>query len=243
MQWALGGLILVAVAVAVRRLLCMDAAHENKAGRGAPLQEEFRAIYNSVAQEVETHAAILGITLNEAFSEREAGRLQMAWRVVRLTVGEWERLTDLLIGLHDALSRALNETNGVVAVRRVAVNHFKSRALLDNVGLYDFLDQVLFRSKARFGLQLRLLSRAIIIVSKEFKRACLEGEVTLDSSGDMWGRLDFYFHDFDLVAKETLLAFRTLLACQTPEGAQALSLALQVLLERGMRVSVSPSTR
>jgi len=55
--------------------------------------------------------------------------------------------------------------------------------------------------------------------------------------------LDYYFHDFDLIAKETLLAFRTLLACQSPQEAQALALDLRVLLERGMRVSVSPSNQ
>ena len=243
MSWVVGGLILAAVGVLMRRILHMDRRGTPQAGMTASLKEEFLPIYNPIAQEVETHATILGITLNEAFGERDAGRIQMAWRVLRLALGEWERLTDLLIGLQDALTQGLNATSGVVAVRRVAVDHFKSRAVMDNVGLYEFLDQILFRSKTRFALQLQLLSRAIVIVTKGFKHACREGEFTLDSSGELWCRLDFYFHDFDLIAKETLLAFRTLLACQTPEGAEALSAALQVLLERGMRVSVSPSGR
>jgi hypothetical protein len=82
---------------------------------------------------------------------------------------------------------------------------------------------------------------ASVILSKEFRRACREGALTLDSSDELWTRLDYYFHDFDLIAKETLLAFRTLLACQSPEQAQELALDLRMLLERGMRVSVSPS--
>src|SRR5208337_4427861 len=118
---------------------------------------------------------------------------------------------------------------------------FKSRPVIDNVGLYEFLDQVLFRSKHRFSLQLRLLLRSTAVLSKEFRRACREGERTLDSSEELWTRLDYYFHDFDLIAKETLLAFRTLLACQPPEGLQELALDLQTLLERGTRVSVSLS--
>ncbi|HMD84056.1 MAG TPA: hypothetical protein VKO18_05075, partial [Terriglobia bacterium] len=122
-----------------------------------------------------------------------------------------------------------------------AVDHFKSRAVKDHVGLYEFLDQVLFNSKHRFALQLRLLFRASAILGKEFKHACREGERSLDSSEELWNRLDYYFHDFDLIAKETLLAFRTLLACQSPERVQELAMDLQTLLERGMRVSVSPS--
>jgi len=141
------------------------------------------------------------------------------------------------------LSKFLPATNGIVPVRRVAVGHFKSRAVMDNAGLYEFLDQLLFNSKSRFALQLRLLFRASAILSKEFKRACREGALTLDSSEELWTRLDYYFHDFDLIVKETLLAFRTLLACQSPERALELALDLQALLERGVRVSVSPSNQ
>jgi hypothetical protein len=167
----------------------------------------------------------------------------MAWHVVRLAVGEWERLTELVVGLQGVLAKFLPATHGVVVVRRLAVGHFKSRAAIDNVALYEFLDQVLFSSKRRFALQLRLLFRASAILSKEFRNSCLEGERTLDSSGELWTRLDYYFHDFDLITKETLLAFRTLLACQSPERVQELALDLQMLLERGTRVSISISSQ
>ncbi len=241
MHWLIGSVTLAIVAVLLRRILHMGAPRNAQLGGVGFLRGDLRPIYHPIAQEIETHTSILGITLNEAFSEREAERHQMAWHVVRLAIGEWERLSGLLVGLLDALARSLPATSGIVPVRRVAVNHFKSRVMRDNVGLYEFLDQVLFRSKPRFALQLRLLSRASAILSKEFKHACREGEITLDSSDELWERLDYYFHDFDLIAKETLLAFHTLLSCQTAEGAQALALDLQLLLDRGMRVSVSPS--
>jgi hypothetical protein len=87
------------------------------------------------------------------------------------------------------------------------------------------------------------LFRASAILGKEFKHACREGERSLDSSEELWNRLDYYFHDSDLIAKETLLAFRTLLACQSLEGLQEIALDLQSLLERSTRVSVSPSNQ
>jgi hypothetical protein len=111
---------------------------------------------------------------------------------------------------------------------------------MDNVGMYEFLDQILFSSRRRYALQLRLLFRASAVLTKDFKRACRAGEFTLDSSDELWTRLDYYFHDFDLIAKETLLAFRTLLACQAPAGTQELAYDLQALLERGTCVSISP---
>lgn len=200
-----------------------------------------QSVYAPVAQELEAHAAILGITLNEAFNERSADRREMAWHVVHLAMGEWERLAELLLGLQGVLSKFLPATTGIVPVRRVVSNHFKSRAVMENAGLYEFLDRVLFSSKHRFALQLRLLWRAVGVLTQEFRSVCREGERTLDVSDELWARLDYYFHDFDLIAKQTLLAFRILLACQSPEQAPELAMDLQTLLERGKRVSVSLS--
>jgi len=219
----------------------MGATGIADARRFVSLPRALQTIYQPLAQEIEAQTAILGITLNDAFGEREAGRHEMAWHVVRLTLGEWERLTELVVGLQNVLSKFLHATQGIVPVRRVAAGHFKSRAVMDNVRLYEFLDQVLFRSRGRFALQLRLLLRASDLLRKDFKHACREGALTLDSSEELWTRLDYYFHDLDLIAKETLLAFQTLLACQSPEALQELALDLRTLLERGTRVSVSLS--
>jgi hypothetical protein len=221
----------------------MGEAGKAAARRLASLPGALQAIYQPLAQEIEAQTAILGITLNDAFGEREAGRDEMAWHVVRLTVGEWERLTELVVGLQNVLSRFLYTSPVIVPVRRVAAGQFKSRAVVDNVKLYEFLDQILFRSKRRFALQLWLLVRASTLLRKDFKHTCREGALTLDSSEELWTRLDYYFHDFDLIAKETLLAFRTLLACQSPERVQELALDLRALLERGTRVSVSLSNQ
>jgi hypothetical protein len=243
MKWLLACLILAVVAIVLRRLLRLDAAGKNGVGGRGALRADLRAIYQPLAQEIEAHTTILGITLNDGFGEREANRQEMAWHLVRLAVGEWDRLTELLVGLQSVLSKYLPTTNGIVPVRRVATGHFKSRALKDYVGLYDFLDKVLFSAKARFALQIQLLARASGTLSKEVRRACREGERTLDSSDELWSRLDYYFHDFDLIAKETLLALRILLACQSPEGGQDLAVDLQALLERSVRVSVSISNQ
>jgi hypothetical protein len=237
-QWLIGGLVLLAVGILLRRLLRMGTSAKPRVGGAVPLGIELHAIYHPVAQEIEAHATILGITLNDAFGEREANRPEMAWREVRLAVGEWERLMAMVVGLQNALAKYLPTTDLVVPVRRVVAGNFKSRPVIDYVGLYEFLDQVLFSSKQRFALQLRALYRTSALLTKEFHHAFREGELALDCSAEVWNRLDFYFHDFDLIAKETLLAFRALLACQSPEGVQALAADLQPLLERGVRVSV-----
>jgi hypothetical protein len=242
MQWVGGVLVLATVAVLLRRALRMGGRRAKVRARAQEsLRADLQAIYAPVEQEVFARITILGITLNDAFGERQANRHEMAWHIVRLAMGEWERLTELIVGLQDLITKFLPGSIGVVPARRIAVNHFKSLTMKDYVGLYEFLDQILFRSKLRFALQLRLLSHGSAALGKEFSRACRDGSLSYDSSDELWCRLDYYFHDFDLVCKETLLAFRTLLVCQSSQGAQVLALDLIDLLDRGMRVSVSPA--
>jgi len=241
MEWLIAGLLLGMVGVVLHHILRLGPSGKALSGGLVPLGGELDAIYNPIAQEIETQATILGITLNDAFAERGANRQEIAWHVVRLAVGEWGRLTELVIGLQNTLARHVPNTSVLVPVRKVSSDHFKSRTLTDYIRLYEFLDQVLFSSKLRFSLQVRMLLRACTLLTKELRLTCREGELALDSSREVWNRLDYYFHDFDLIAKETLLAFRALLACQPPEGVQVMAEDLRTLLEKGVRVSI-PAT-
>jgi hypothetical protein len=243
MLWAVSVLILALVALLLRQILHMGRTHEPAGNGSRSLHGRLATIYQTVAQEIETQTGILGVTLNEAFTEREASHREMAWHVVRLTTGQWERVAELLSSLHTVLAKFMNTTPGVVVVRRVAVGHFKSRAVIDNIAVYELLDQLLFSSKGRFALQLRFLRRASTLLKKEFRRTCWEGERTLDQSDELWTRLDYFFHDFDLIAKETLLAFRSLLTCQSREGAEALFREVLSILQQGTHASLSPSNR
>lgn len=243
MKWVMGWTILVVTGILLRRLLHMGAAARSSSTGIGSLRPDLQAVYGPLALEIEAHTTILGITLNDAFGERRAARHEMAWHVVRLAVGEWVRLAGLVLGVQSILMKFLGSTNGVVPLRRVSSSHFKSREAIDHVRFYEFLDQVLFSSRRRFSVQLRLLTGATSLLSKEFRRVCREGERSLDASDELWSRLDYYFHDFDLISKETLLALRTVLTCQSHAGVQELALDLQALLERGVRVSVSPSNQ
>jgi molecular chaperone DnaK (HSP70) len=58
------------------------------------LGSDRRAVYDGFAPEVEVRIAMLGISLNDAFEERDAGRQDMAWRMVRLSASEWFTLLE-----------------------------------------------------------------------------------------------------------------------------------------------------
>jgi hypothetical protein len=239
MHWFLGASVLVTIGALLRHVLGLNTPRSPQFKGLVALRPELYAVYHPVAREMETHAAILGISLNDAFEERDSNRHEISWRLVRLSLGEWNRLSDLLIGLLRTLSNYLPRATAVVPVRRMIPENFNSRDVIDHVRLYEFLDQLVFSSKRRFLLQLRLLLRATATLTGEFRRTCRYGEQTLDPSSEVWSRLDVYFHDFDLIAKETLLCLRALLACLPPDTCQDLSADLQALLHQVTRVAVT----
>lgn len=91
---------------------------------------------------------------------------------------------------------------------RVHPERFKSKSMIDYVRLHEILPQFLIHSGLRFQLHLRLLRRAVETLRAEFQRLYQAGERSEVSPQELWGRLDPYFHDLDLLTIQTLLALR-----------------------------------
>ena len=243
MEWVLGGLLLVAVGAVLRRALRMGRSAPQRTPGTGPLGPELQAVYDPIAQEVETHSTILGISLNDAFEERDACRPDMAWRMVQLSAGEWSRLAEIVKALLNTLTKHLTDCPAIVPARRIGADHFRSRLMTDNLRVYELLDRLVFHSQQRFQLRLRLLRRAVESLTKEFRHTYRYMEKTQDHSPEIWARYDLCFHDFDLIAKETLLAFRNLLACMPSEELGDLRGDLQGLVQRGSRTPSVPANR
>ena len=184
---------------------------------------------------METQAAILGISLNDAFEERDAGRQDIAWRLVRLSASEWDRLAEIVVGLLNVLTRHLPELRDAAPSRSMVAARFKSRIMIDHFRMQEFLDRVVFRSKLRFQLQLRVLRRAAETLTGEFRRTYRYAERTEDRPPELWNRLDLYFHDFDLVTKEALLAFRAFLVCLPHPALEKFASDLRTVMRTGTR--------
>ena len=239
MKWLIAGLILTGMGIVLRRLLRLDEPRSPSPGRLPPLSEERAAIYQPLVLEIETQSAILGISLNDAFEERDAGNPAIAWRLVRLSASEWDRLTEIVALLLRQMTRYLPEARIVVPTRTMEASHFRSRVMVDYVRMHDLLDQLVFQSRLRFQLHLRVLRRAIETLSAEFRRSYRYAERTGDGPVELWTRFDHYYHDLDLVSKETLLALRALLACLPDAALHAFEADLQSILHRGVRAGVA----
>ncbi|PYV35791.1 MAG: hypothetical protein DMG22_01210 [Acidobacteria bacterium] len=213
MGWLAGGLVLVVAAFMLRRLLDISAQNPRRCAGLLPLSAERQKHYEPLAREIETQDAILGISLNDAFEERDRGNAEIAWRLIRLTLSEWDRQQEILTGLLNAILAHLGALSVVVPLRSLSSYEFKSAVMKDFVRMHELLDQLVYRTKLRFQLRIRVLRRATAALTSEFRRAYRYGEGPDGQPPELWRRLDLLYHDFDLVTKESLLAYRTYLFC------------------------------
>jgi len=204
-----------------------------------PLTPEREAIYQSAAREIETQGAILGISLNDAIEERDAHHDDVAWRLVRLSICEWERLADITTALLTVMTRHLERLVQVgVPARSWGTRHFRSSTMLEYAQLHKLLDQMVVSSKLRIQLHLRVLRGAVETLTGEVQRTYRYAEQTSDRSPEIWTQLDLTFHDFDLVTKEVLLSFRSLVVCLPHPALQPLATDVNGVIKRSVRETV-----
>jgi len=115
--------------------------------------------------------------------------------------------------------------------------------MVDYVRMHELLDQLVFSSQRRYQLQLRLLRRAVEIVTGEFRRTYRLAERFDHTSAEVWTQIDLDFHDFDLIVKEAVLAFRALLASLPPSALPRLAVDLNALLRGRVRARSLPVER
>lgn len=235
MGWVLGVLVLVLIGAVLRWILRLDPSVTPQGGERVPLGEEREAIYQPVAQEIETQATILGISLNDAFDERASGNTEIAWRLVRLSASEWDRLAEILTLLAGAMAEQANDSRMLGPTPLLIANRFKSQVMIDFVRTYELLGKVVLHSRIRLRLQLRMLRRAVEVLSQEFRRMYRYADRTEDRPPELWTRLDLYFHDLDLIAKETLLVFQRLLLSLPHSSLPGFASSLAGILRRGVR--------
>lgn len=243
MRWLVGVLILILVGFLLRRVLWKKLPKQQTPPGLAPLGTERRVVYDGFAPEIEARIAMLGISLNDAFEERDSGHYDIAWRMVRLSASEWTGVEKILAGLLNTLTKHLPEAQFVVTPRNIHAHRFLSKSMVDYVRMHELLDQLVFSSERRYQLQLRLLRRAVEIVTEGFRRTCRQAERAGDNSAEIWNEIDLDFHDFDLIAKEAVLAFRALLASLPPSALPRLALDLDSLLRGRVRAHPAPVSR
>ncbi|HEV2233541.1 MAG TPA: hypothetical protein VGV68_09085 [Terriglobia bacterium] len=231
-----GGLVLLVIGFVLRSVFRLNSGARTRLAGSEPLTPGHFAIYTPISLEVETQAAIISISLNDAFGERDSGHHEIAWRLVTLAASELERVAEISTALLDAMQKNMPQTRALVPYRGIVARRFKSHSMIEYLRMYELLDKLVFRSRMRFQLQVHMLRKAAANLTTEFNRTYHYGERTDDHPTELWQRLDIYSHDFDLVTKETLMAFRAFLICLPLSALPAIASDLEPVLRRRVRM-------
>jgi hypothetical protein len=229
--WLLGAIVLLSAGWLLRRLLRLNRPEAPRRAGVPRLSPDRESLYLRLVREVEAHSHMVGVVLNEAIEQHRDGRSELAWRLARLSVAEWRRLTEILSATLSVIGRHLDAPVIVVPVRGKSAEHFKTRLMGDSARLHELLDQLVFRSNLRVQLHLRFLRRAVETLTAEYDYARRFAERTDDGTRETWRRLDYLYHDFDLIAKETLLATRAFLACLPDAAVESFATQLTPAIE------------
>ena len=187
---------------------------------------------SSLVSEMDTHSTILGVVLNDAIEELASGNDDIARRMLNVFDTERERLVELIINLQNLSLKYLPTTQYPVETRSLDPVSFRSQPVSEFFTRHGVLDQFVFRAKLRFQLQLRLLRRATVLLNESFEELKLQAETEVLAFGRRLAQMDLYFHDLDLLTKETLLGFSTELASIPEDLLEDMAAEILVLTSR-----------
>lgn len=232
MKWVLGGCVLAAFGAILRRILQLDG-NRSPGLALRPMGSLREAVFESIALELETHTAMLGVALNDAIEECEDGRLDIAWKLVRLAAEGWLRLAEIVTVTLNTVNDYMPVARVVVPARQMGKQRYLSPVMFDYARTNDFLQQFMFRSKMRFQMHLRVLRKAVELLTADFTQVYRSAGQAKHYPPELWRAIDLRFHDFDLLTKESLLALRSFLMGLPDSELGPFSAALQAALPRG----------
>jgi hypothetical protein len=242
MVWLFEIGILLVLAVVLRRILYVE---RNTAPEQA--SPRFRRPANNplcspLLSEIDAHTAILGVVLNDAIDELVSGNPEIARRMLGVFNSERERLVDLVIHLQNLSLKYLPTVQYPIDARSLDPASFRSQPVTEILKRHGVLEQFVFRSKLRFQLQLRLLRRATALLNESFEEVRHRTGTDVKSFRSTLSQIDLYYHDLDLLTKETILGFSEELAALPDAVLEDMAADISILTSRNTVASTPAIT-
>lgn len=217
MDWVLAVVALLLVAYVCRRILRLDQPPA-RAWRPAALPLNRFQIYRTAAQEVETQTGMLSVTLNEALGDYGAGNGANAVAHMLLAVQQWDLLAQLVSSVLKTVTENMPQVGTMASYREINPACFQSRAMADLMKSGGKLHQFIYHSKGRFDFRVQLIRSSLETLTEEFRSTFGLADPAPQFPASKWRDIDPTHHDYDLIAKEALLAVRDFLGA-LPEAA------------------------
>lgn len=217
MDWVLAVSALLLVAYVCRRILRLDQPPA-RSWRPAALPLNRFQIYRTAAQEVETQTGMLSVTLNEALGDYGAGNGANAVAHMMLAIEQWDLLAQLVGSVLKTVTENMPQVGTMASYREINPASFKSRPMTELMRSGGKLHEFIFHSKGRFDFRVQLIRSSLETLTSEFRSTFAPAESDAQFPVAKWRDIDPTHHDYDLIAKEALLAVRDFLGA-LPEAA------------------------
>lgn len=237
MVWIFEFAILVVVAAALRRALHLGKTPAPRQPGPRFRRPANNSLCSPLVSEIDAHASILGVALNDAIDELASGKTEMARCMLGVFSSERERLVELVIDLQNLSLKYLPTVQDPIEGRTLDPESFRSAPVSEFLKRHNVLEQFVFRSKLRFQLQLRLLRRATALLNESIEESIGNPAKGTAGFGGTLTQLDLYFHDLDLLSKETLLGFSAELASLPEDMLEEVSAEIAALTNRNTVLS------
>jgi hypothetical protein len=237
MVWIIEFGTLAVVAVVLRRALHMGRISAPKQAAPRFRRPANNPLCSPLVSEIEGHTAILGVALNDAIDELASGKAEIARCMVGVFSSERERLVELVVDLQNLSLKYLPTVQDPIEARTLDPQSFRSETVREFLKRHTALEQFVFRSKLRFQLQLRLLRRATALLNESIEELIGNPASGISALDAILTQLDLYFHDLDLLSKETLLGFSAELASLPDNMLEEMSAEISALTNRNTVLS------
>ncbi|TAM79472.1 MAG: hypothetical protein EPN47_16845 [Acidobacteria bacterium] len=241
MVWILEIGILAVVAVALRRVLRLGKNSLPKQAAPRFRRPANNPLCSTLVSEIDAHTSILGVALNDAIDELASGRAEIARCMLGVFSSERKRLIELVVDLQNLSLKYLPTVQYPVEARTLNPESFRSEPVCEFLKRHTDLEQFVFRSKLRFQLQLRLLRRVTALLNESFEEVMSDPGTDAAAFDGALAKLDLYFHDLDLLSKETLLGFSAELASLPNDMVEDITAEISALTSRNTVLSPAAS--
>jgi hypothetical protein len=192
-----------------------------------PLPQEKSQVFEIVIHRWECTYAMMSVALDDALSLRASGEVVCARQQVSIAADLLGRLTPSLVSVCSTLSARGRRLGKFPIVEPLNAGFFRGDTAQSAASWNGILHHILFGVRPRFFHKLRILSRAIQQLEREFLEA--RDDVVRGMSihaGDAWERLDNLHYDFNTCLREIEVVLKSFLRVLPDEQLPALAAEL-----------------
>lgn len=196
----------------------------------SPLPRDKCQTFEVLVANWESLYAMMSVSLDDSLSLKSRGEVVCARQQVSVTAELFDRISSMLIGCCDAVSRHSRHLHNFPRVEPLNTNFFRGDTAQSAASWNLILHRILFGDRSRFQHKIRILSETLRRLEREFRNAvdtiCKSASVS--PSLESWKALDCIHYDFNTCLRENEIVLKSFLRALPMQNLDAFALEMGV---------------